>query len=79
MFESVEPCSLALFTRVLGWDNIRVQALLQVVRADLGNLDYHLYSQMYVFYFIFFLDVLVNEFCLGLGRHSVCGMKPVDG
>lgn len=48
MFESVEPYSLALFTRVLGWDNARVQALLAGVRADLRNLSYHIYSQMYV-------------------------------
>lgn len=48
MFESVEPYSLALLTRVLGWDNTRVQALLAGVRADLKNLSYHMYSQMYV-------------------------------
>lgn len=88
MFESVEPYSLALFTRVLGWDNPRVQELLEGVRADLKNLSYHMYSQMYVLlpfpFFSFscwwFEMMVANVLGLWVGdRHLVCGMKPLDG
>lgn len=44
MMESIEPYSLALFTRVLKWEPERVQMLLAGVRKDLMNLDYHMYS-----------------------------------
>lgn len=44
MMESVEPYSLALFSRVLKWDNNRIQALYAGVRRDLRNLNYHMYS-----------------------------------
>lgn len=44
MMESIEPYSMALFTRVLRWDNARIQALLAGVRQDLRNMDYHIYT-----------------------------------
>lgn len=44
MSESLEAYSLALFTRLLSWDNNMVQAQLAGVRQDLKNLDYHIYS-----------------------------------
>jgi SAM-dependent methyltransferase len=48
MMESIEPYSLALFSRVLKWDNNRIQTLLAYVRQDLRNLNYHMYSKMCV-------------------------------
>ena len=48
MMDSLEAYSLALFTRVLKWEPERLRALLDGVRADLRNLDYHMYSVMYV-------------------------------
>lgn len=48
MMDSLEPYSLALFTRVLKWEPERLHALLDRVRADLRNLDYHMYSVVYV-------------------------------
>ena len=44
MAESIEPYSLALFTRVLKWDNNRSQALFAGVRQDLRNLNIHMYT-----------------------------------
>ncbi|CRG85277.1 hypothetical protein PISL3812_02382 [Talaromyces islandicus] len=50
MMESIEPYSLALFSRVLKWHNNRIQALLAYVRQDLRNLNYHMYSNMHCVY-----------------------------
>ncbi|KAM5433667.1 hypothetical protein McanMca71_003352 [Microsporum canis] len=50
MMESIEPYSLALFTRVLRWDNAKIQALLAGVREDLRNLNYHMYSVVHTVY-----------------------------
>jgi len=44
MLESIEPYSLALLTRVLGWEPARAQLLLARTREDLGNLDYHIHT-----------------------------------
>lgn len=44
MMDALEAYSLALFTRVLKWEPERLQQLLARVRADLRNLDYHMYS-----------------------------------
>lgn len=44
MMESIEPYSLALFSRVLKWDKERINTLLDGVRRDLKNLNYHMYS-----------------------------------
>lgn len=48
MMDSLEPYSLALFTRVLGWQPERLQELLARVRQDLRNPNYHMYSMVYV-------------------------------
>ncbi|GAM39040.1 hypothetical protein TCE0_034f10260 [Talaromyces pinophilus] len=48
MMESIEPYGLALFSRVLKWDTPRIYALLDGVRRDLKNLNYHMYSRVYV-------------------------------
>lgn len=48
MMDSLEAYSLALFTRVLGWDPGKVQELLARVKLDLRNLNYHMYSMVYV-------------------------------
>ncbi|KAH8697082.1 S-adenosyl-L-methionine-dependent methyltransferase [Talaromyces proteolyticus] len=50
MMESIEPYSLALFSRVLKWDNHRIQTLLGNVRRDLRNLNYHMYSKVHCVY-----------------------------
>lgn len=47
MMDSLEPYALALFTRVLNWQPERLFALLSRVRADLRNLNYHMYSVVY--------------------------------
>lgn len=44
MFDSLEAYTAALFTRILNWTNDMIQAQLALVRADLKNLDYHMYS-----------------------------------
>lgn len=46
MTEALQAYSLALFTRVLGWDQAEVEVLLTGVRGDLRNLSIHLYSPM---------------------------------
>lgn len=48
MMESIEPYGLALFSRVLKWDTPRIYTLLDGVRKDLRNLNYHMYSRVYV-------------------------------
>lgn len=50
MMESIEPYSLALFSRVLKWDTPRIYALLEGVRKDLRNLNYHMYSRVHCVY-----------------------------
>ena len=44
MTETIESYSLALLTRVLGWEFVRAQLLLAGTREDLCNRDYHIYS-----------------------------------
>lgn len=58
MMDAIEPYSLALFTRVLGWEPERIQLLLARVREDLKNLDYHMYSVVYV---LLYLIVLTDQ------------------
>ncbi|KAL1973151.1 hypothetical protein VTN31DRAFT_6693 [Thermomyces dupontii] len=50
MMESIEPYSLALFSRVLKWDKARINTLLDGVRRDLKNLNYHMYSIVHCVY-----------------------------
>lgn len=46
MLEALQAYSLALFTRVLGWEQAEVEILLAGVRRDLYNLKYHLYTRL---------------------------------
>ncbi|KAF8470729.1 S-adenosyl-L-methionine-dependent methyltransferase [Kalaharituber pfeilii] len=50
MFEGIEGISLALFTRVLGWNVERVLQLLEKVKAAMKNKKVHVYSKWYVVY-----------------------------
>ncbi len=47
---AVESYALALFTRVLGWSNERVQVFLVGVRADLKNRRVHSYCNLHIVY-----------------------------
>ncbi|KAK6384698.1 hypothetical protein LTS17_002261 [Exophiala oligosperma] len=44
--EAAPAYSLALFTRVLGWEKEEVEVLMAGVRNDLRNTRYHLYTQL---------------------------------
>ncbi|EXJ93591.1 hypothetical protein A1O1_01983 [Capronia coronata CBS 617.96] len=46
MTEAAPAYSLALFTRVLGWEKEEVEVLMSGVRNDLRNLKYHLYTRL---------------------------------
>ncbi|KAJ5678962.1 methyltransferase [Penicillium macrosclerotiorum] len=50
MLEAMGPYSYALFTRVLGWDRVRIEALLAGVRHELRDLSNHLYSKVHIIY-----------------------------
>lgn len=43
MLEAVEPFTLAIFTRSLGWSNERAQVLMAGVRNELKDMRNHLY------------------------------------
>ena len=47
---SVEPFSLALFTRVLGWSVDKTQALITGVKDDFRNRKHHLYATCHFVY-----------------------------
>lgn len=75
MMDSLEAYSLALFTRVLEWEPERLRALLDGVRADLRNMDYHMYSVVYVSLAdqVSMVALLTRTF----DRHCVYGQKPL--
>ncbi|EEP75341.1 conserved hypothetical protein [Uncinocarpus reesii 1704] len=50
MLEALEAYSLALFTRVLGWNVARIQLLLVGVRKELMDRSLHIYSRYYIVY-----------------------------
>lgn len=50
LLDSVEAYSLALFTRVLGWELSRVHLFLALVRQELKDVKDHLYILTYVIY-----------------------------
>ncbi|KAL7270647.1 hypothetical protein RUND412_006641 [Rhizina undulata] len=50
MLDAAEGVTLALFTRVLGWDKEKVDKFLEGVYKDLKNPKYHVYSKFYVTY-----------------------------
>jgi hypothetical protein len=47
---SVEPFSLALFTRVLGWSADKTQVLMAGVKDDFRNRKHHLYTTCHFVY-----------------------------
>lgn len=50
ILEGVEPYSLALFTRVLGFTYQQAQELMDKVRAELVNTSLHLYVHFHYVY-----------------------------
>lgn len=50
MVEGMESYSLALFTRVLGWDPEEVQVFLAGVRKELVDRSIHAYTKLYFNY-----------------------------
>ena len=44
MFEAVEPYSLAVFTRVLKWSSEDTHDLIEKVKAEICDSQYHIYS-----------------------------------
>jgi hypothetical protein len=50
MLNAVEPFTLALFTRILGWSRGKAEALMVGVRADFKNPRNHIYSNFHFIY-----------------------------
>lgn len=50
MLDAVEPFTLALFTRTLGWSREKTEVLMAGVRADFTNSKNHLYSYFHFVY-----------------------------
>jgi hypothetical protein len=44
--DSLEPYSLALYTRVLGWTSEQLQVFLSQVRSDAQNRKHHVYTAL---------------------------------
>jgi predicted transcriptional regulator len=45
ILEMLEPMSMALFTRVLGWEPQKVSDFLELVKKDVQNTNIHAYSE----------------------------------
>ncbi|CAG7923819.1 unnamed protein product [Penicillium olsonii] len=50
MMEAVPPYLYALFTRMLRWSRVEIEALLAGIRKELRNTSYHLYTKVRVVY-----------------------------
>ncbi|KAJ5084553.1 hypothetical protein NUU61_009132 [Penicillium alfredii] len=50
MLEAMPPYTYALFTRMLGWQRVEIEALLAGVRSELKDLSNHLYTKVYMVY-----------------------------
>jgi hypothetical protein len=50
MLDAVEPFTLAIFTRALGWSNVEAQALMGGVRNELKDRRNHLYVLVHFIY-----------------------------
>lgn len=50
LFEAVEPYTLALFTRVLGWSFEDARRYVDQVRAELLDAQYHIYVVYHYIY-----------------------------
>jgi hypothetical protein len=49
ILEDLSGMSLAVFTRLLGWDRIELELFLQEVRKEWKRKDVHAYWPLYVF------------------------------
>ena len=50
MLEAMPPYTYALFTRMLGWKRVEIEALLAGVRHELRDLSNHLYTKVHMVY-----------------------------
>lgn len=50
MLEAMPPYTYALFTRMLRWDRVQIEALLAGVRQELKDLSNHLYTKVHMVY-----------------------------
>ncbi|CAG8292899.1 unnamed protein product [Penicillium salamii] len=50
MIEAISPYTYALFTRMLRWSRVEIEALLAGIRKELRNTSYHLYTKVRVVY-----------------------------
>lgn len=50
MLEAMPPYTFALFTRMLGWKRVEIEALVAGVRRELKDLSNHLYTKVHVVY-----------------------------
>lgn len=50
MLEAMPPYTYALFTRMLGWSRIEIEALLAGIRKELRNTSHHLYTKVRIVY-----------------------------
>lgn len=50
LYDAVEPYTLALFTRVLGYTSEEAQEFVSKVRAELLNASYHIYVRFHYVY-----------------------------
>ncbi|KAJ5106639.1 hypothetical protein N7456_003314 [Penicillium angulare] len=50
MLEAMPTYSFALFTRMLGWKRVQIEALLAGVRHELKDLSNHLYTKVHIVY-----------------------------
>jgi len=48
--DAIEPFSMALLTRVLGWSKEECQVLVTKVKKELYNRDVHLYNNIHFVY-----------------------------
>lgn len=53
MLQGIEAISMAMFTRVLGWDADDLKVFLEDVKRDMKDMSIHSYSEGLVFFFFF--------------------------
>jgi hypothetical protein len=50
MLEAMPPYTYALFTRMLGWSRVEIEALLAAIRKELCDTSHHLYTKVRIVY-----------------------------
>jgi hypothetical protein len=50
MIEAMPPYTYALFTRMLGWSRVEIEALLAGIRKELRDTSHHLYTKVRIVY-----------------------------